>query len=221
MPVNFLSGVWRALLAGLVAGAVSTMTSVFLTLPLIAMGEQLEQQLSTAPNLLAMARFSGTMVANLASAVSLSLWLFAILYMLDLRITLKNAFPWVVCFWLAVFFIPAISLPATLPGMGEHHEHHELLSRQFVWLGLVLSSGVGLLLHTGFFIDRLARPLRLALSILLLTLPSLVVGMLLPMDMAPSPLPPRLVQLFVMYSLLSGFILSASIIMVFAISPKK
>ncbi len=215
----FIAGIWRTLLAGLLAGIASSIIQPFLTLPLIAIGEQLEAASSGDPDMLAFGRFSGTIVANIATAVSLALLLFAILFIFNLRITYKNAFTWVICFWLTVFFIPALVLPPTLPGIDSSGEI-TLRLRQIVWLGLAFTAATGFLLQTEFFKERLGRGIRMTLSTLLLVVPVTVVMAIWPLELAPSAIPAEALQLFVMYSLLSGLILSTIIVMVFAIGDR-
>lgn len=215
----FVAGIWRVLLAGLLAGIVSSIIQPFLTLPLIALGEQLGESLAGAPDMLAFDRFSGTIIANLATAVSLALLLFAILFIFNLRINYKNAFPWVICFWLTLFFIPAIVLPPTLPGTDSGGEV-TLRLRQMVWLGLAFAAAIGFLLQTEFFKQSLGQKTRMILSTLLLVVPVTVVMAIWPIELTRTSVPAEAVQLFVMYSLLSGLLLSTIIVMVFAIGDR-
>lgn len=212
----------HVIVAGVVAGLSLSLAQAFFTLPILAIAEQIENNLPEASDVFAAARFAKTIIANLATSLCFALLVLAILYLCHLTINKKNCLLWIFAFWGAVFFIPALSLPPHLPGMGGGHDH--LVALQIAWVVLVLSAGLSFLLHSSFFKNIIRQFYRRCLLSLLLLLGSyLWVNEVLHDDLLhqAGAIPAGLAQIFAVRSLASNLIFSAVLIMVFAIADRK
>jgi cobalt transporter subunit CbtA len=135
--------VWLALIAGFVAGVITTAAQAFTTVPLILQAEAYEQAAGAAghahePGL---ARSASTLLFNVLAGIGFGLILSALLS--SQRSTgVRQGLGLGAAAFLAVTLAPALGLPPELPGTASA----DLGARQFWWIGTGVASSIGLAL---------------------------------------------------------------------------
>jgi cobalt transporter subunit CbtA len=158
-----------ALLAGLLAGMVTTVAQLLTTVPLVLEAEAYERGAAHADGVAhrhgdTLARSIGTLASNVAAGVGFGLILGALLS--NQRSTsLKQGLLLGGGAFVAVTLAPALGLPPELPGTASP----ALIDRQLWWIGTAVASAIGLALVV---LGRGIWP-RLA-GVVLMTLPHLV-----------------------------------------------
>jgi cobalt transporter subunit CbtA len=141
--------VWLALIAGAVAGLVTTAAQLFTTVPLILAAETYEHAGATDPGAQsghaehpgAITRSAGTLIFNLLAGLGFGLILSALLSS-QKNAGVRQGLLLGGAAFLAVTLAPALGLPPELPGTASA----ALTQRQFWWIGTAVASAIGLAL---------------------------------------------------------------------------
>jgi cobalt transporter subunit CbtA len=182
--------VWLAVVAGFVAGVVTTAAQVFTTVPLIVQAEAYEHAAAShAHERIGLVRSANTLLFNVLAGIGFGLILSALLS--SQRGTgVRQGLVLGAAAFLAVTLAPALGLPPELPGTASA----DLSARQFWWIGTGVASAIGLamlVLGKGAWLK--------AAGVVLLLVPH-IIGAPLVENMASGP-PPALQRQFVAASL--------------------
>jgi cobalt transporter subunit CbtA len=144
---------WLALIAGALAGAVTTVAQLFTTVPLILAAETYEHAGApdpagahahggdSHPHSAALARSAATLLFNVLAGIGFGLILSALLSS-QKQVGIRQGLALGGAAFLAVTLAPALGLPPELPGTASA----ALSERQFWWIGTAVASSIGLAL---------------------------------------------------------------------------
>ena len=145
--------VWLALVAGALAGALTTVAQLFTTVPLILAAETYEHAGTPDPagahaygghgdpQSAALARSAATLLFNVLAGIGFGLILSALLSW-QAQVGIRQGLALGGAAFLAVTLAPALGLPPELPGTASA----ALSERQFWWIGTAVASSIGLAL---------------------------------------------------------------------------